>query len=400
MTIKAKVNNTLVDITEVITKVGGVLVRQSPLQAKINGVLVDFIVYGYNVTALINLTPDVFDASKLSTTINYLGKTMNVCVKFSSGDFLCTTPIKITVSNVTLKGSKKTTLKCNGDYSSSGIIDVRGTSTNILNNIIIDGLCIDGNYTSGSTAYRSVGVYCTYVGVAKVNTTATAYDSTIYGNAQVNKTGISITNCNIYGTSGYMIYLLYTHNNIISNNNLAKSNSGGIYCNTSNFTNIINNIIKNSQAIGIYYTTGSNNIISNNYILNNNSNGVNLNSINNSTISNNLIKNHNGTGMYLGSCNNNMFSGNIVQGQSTTGMQLASCNYNTITANNIRYNTNFGIYASTSVGNIITGNVVVNNLASGDIYFMNDVTSTYIVGNRTTSINLGTGSDNTSLSNI
>ncbi len=66
MPIKKKQSGALVDIKEVIVRMGGVLVRTCPLQGKINGVLVDFISYGYDVTALINMTPTGFTASTLS----------------------------------------------------------------------------------------------------------------------------------------------------------------------------------------------------------------------------------------------------------------------------------------------------------------------------------------------
>lgn len=400
MPIQAKVGGQLVNIIEVITRQGGVLVRKCPLKAKINGILVDFITYGYAVTAIMNLTPDGFDSSTLSSTINGLGGSVgNVVVNFSGGTFLCNTSIAITVGNVTLKGTPSTVLKCNGTLGSHGIIDIRGGSGVELQNIVIDGITIDGDYTT--TGHTSYGIYCYFVGRKSTKNTTQLFDINKVGVVSSSIGGITITNCTVRYNSSYGIITVMCSDSIISKNTIHNNNGAstyGIYLNTSNSITVMGNMIKNNGGCGIYVGSSSMGTIVGNVVQNNGNHGIylgtssNMNIVAGNTVQNNASNN----GITIDTSNFNTVSGNTIQNNYYDGIRLSTSLYNTVTGNTISFNGSKGINLIGSSNNTFVSNSVQNN---NNIGFSIDSTSSnnIVIANNTLSnlianANSGTGS--------
>ncbi len=181
---------------------------------------------------------------------------------------------------------------------------------------------------------------------------------------QINSSGhAEIKYCDIsYGESG--IYLSYSSNNNITDNNISY-NSNGIYLSYSSNSSITgNNFSYNSNGIYLFHSS-NNNITSNNFSYN--SDGIYLRSTSNdNTVANNTVYNNYDDGIYLhGSRRNHIFN-NTAYNNVATGIELVTTsNANTI-YKNLLYNNGNGVYLNTQCnGNNFFDNLVCNSTGVG-----------------------------------
>ena len=131
------------------------------------------------------------------------------------------------------------------------------------------------------------------------------------------------------------IYLYYSTNNLIEDNNCSSNLWPGFYIVYSNWNTMKNNIcLSNSRSFYSLYS--DNNIIDNNICSSNTEYGIFLASqCDNNMIANNTCPN-NAIGICIGSaCDNNIINGNIISSNSLRGIFLSSNN------NNLVYNNYF-----------------------------------------------------------
>jgi parallel beta-helix repeat protein len=382
MTIYAKKNGVQVQITEVIVKKNGVLVRQSPLQGKRSGIIVNYINYGYAITALINMTPDIFNAATLTTTIAMLAGTVdNIVVSFSDGDFWASVPINITTSNVSFIGTGKTALNNNGNHG-LGIITVTGQSGAELTNINISKIIFNGFYPSANITCS--GIQCSYVGKSNINI-GTVYNASKTLSSAINKKGLTVSDCVMKNCSGFGLYFKNNNSNCsILRNMIFNNNSQGILLITSDTFNITGNVINNNASIGIQLTSSSFNKIFNNAMQNNNSYGMKLTSSQNNIINGNTIQNNSDTGMYMITGSNfNCIGGNSIQNNNYFGVELATSDSNIFSSNVVQHNSQHGfVITSASKNNVLIGNGSTGNSGQAIAIGGADTVSTLVIANR------------------
>ncbi len=171
-----------------------------------------------------------------------------------------------------------------------------------------------------------------------------------------NSARTTIINCTIQNVQKEAIYLIYSHNNTIKNNNI-QNNLYGIYATGSLGNKIRYNVFdKNGESIHLYRS--SLNIIERNSITDSNI-GIYIDSAEENTISNNLILNCDEEAIYLvSSTNRNSIVNNTIN-ESRIGIKLEISNTNTILNNSIS-NSLYGIkliyYSHT---NTIRENVII-----------------------------------------
>jgi parallel beta-helix repeat protein len=210
---------------------------------------------------------------------------------------------------------------------------------------------------------------------------------TVQGPDVVESKGISLdgrSNVTIKNTTieafYYCIWLNYSSNNSISENNITTSSYRGIYLDSSSSNNISGNNITNNGE-GIVLDSSSSNSISGNKITNNDFISIWLDSSSNNNISGNNITN-NGEGIVLHSSSSNSISGNNITHEGS-GISLSSSSSNGISGNNITNNVN-GIWLTFCSSSSIFGNNITNNgkgiwldSSSNNNIFGNSMTANY-----------------------
>jgi parallel beta-helix repeat protein len=227
------------------------------------------------------------------------------------------------------------------------------------------------------------------------------YGYTLQGPGSGNGNGISLTsigNVTIknMGISGFTngIWLYYSSNNTLSNNNMTGNGLNGIALTRSSY-NVLsgNNVTKNQYGLylaassyntlsgnnasgdyisGIHLTTdaygstSNNNTLSNNNATRDNNYGIYLYNSSNNTLSNNNASLNSNYGIYIYySCSNNTLSGNNVYGQMCGVYLYYSSNNNMLSGNNVTGNT-YGVYlVSSSNNNVLSGNNLTGNSGTG-----------------------------------
>ena len=361
MPIKIKTNNKIYDIKEAVIKQGGLLIRKVPLKMKLSGMIIDFISYGptaEDIKMLIEVSPDGFDTYKLSKLINALADVVEtVVVTFSSGIFLCNSPIEIRRSNVTLVGKgSNTILKLN--YSSKPLIACVGNSGNELENLYIFNMTLDCNNMTSS-----IGIMIQYVGKS-YTLTNNSHNLSIAGNTKICKKGITIEDCIIQNqSSGSGIHLTFCSNCIIASN-LIQNVYDGIYSGSCSANNISYNIIQNNLNNGMDLTNSHSSIYSNR-VRNNANHGVIVFGDRN-VLSSNMVQNNSYFGIYLFSTNtNNIISSNNIL-SNKQGIYLVSSSNCTISSNLIIGNIEYGINTTNNnINNIFSNNSITSNNAGG-----------------------------------
>ncbi|MDD3038996.1 right-handed parallel beta-helix repeat-containing protein [Bacteroides sp.] len=369
--LKVKIGETWTTIADVRANVGGVWKEVTAIYSNVGGVWKE-IAFKLDIGTII--TPDA-SASQISSMMNEAAD--GTTFYFAEGTYSLNAPIQITRSNICLSGTPGlTVLSCDFVTSTSGVIDIRGVSGTVVENICIHGLTINGNRL---TSKQGIGINCDYVG----STTTTR------GTSGINKMGISISQCVIEQNSSYGIYLQNSANCSVDTTTVQNNNSIGIHLNSSSNNNTVTgNTCQNNASHGIYLNSSSNNTVTGNTLQNNTSHGISLNSSNNNTVTGNTCQNNASSGIYLNSSSNNTITGNTIQNNNGNGISLNSSNNNTVTGNTVQNNNNYGIrLESSSNNNTITGNTCQNNAGKGIYLYSsnnNTVTGNIIKDNNST----------------
>ena len=223
-------------------------------------------------------------------------------------------------------------------------------------------------------------------------------------------TGNHIVTGNTLANNNYGIYLGYSSNNVLRNNqmndntvslsitysSLGDVNSSFVHdIDTSNtvngkpvyywvnqqnkavppdagyigLINCTNMLVQNldltdeSQSVILVFTTYS--TITKNNITNNGDQGIYLYKSSNNSISENSIANNADSGIHLWYSSNNIISGNTITANNQDGIYLFGSSYNSINGNTITLN-NGGIHVySSSANNNVVGNTVTENTEYG-----------------------------------
>ena len=167
---------------------------------------------------------------------------------------------------------------------------------------------------------------------------------------------VSVINNDIEHESLYGLYISYSSQNNITNNNFTYGGTG-IMLEYSGTNNVSRNNIVNNLKHGLYLS----------------------NSKHNNMIRNNISAN-NGSGIYLDfSSNSNYICENYIE-KDNNGISISSSDSNIIKTNRIYNNSRYGIYISAASNNNIVENLLINNsnyavyitYASSDNYIYNN----------------------------
>ncbi|MGB7532205.1 MAG: NosD domain-containing protein [Halobacteriota archaeon] len=265
--------------------------------------------------------------------------------------------------------------------------------------------------TDGGTVYVYSGLYVENVVVDKpITLRGEDRDNTIVdggGNGDVVKvvadgceiSGFTVRNSGTYDAG---IFLYYSENNIVTNNN-ASNNDYGIYLCSSNNNLITSNIANLNIYYGIYLWSSSNNNITNNLANSNNEHGIYLYYSDNSNILTDNNASNNYDGIYLQYSSSNTITNNLANSNSHFGICIYSSSCNMITNNLANSNNNRGIRIYSSSSNTITNNLTNSNTYYGiylDYSSSNTLTSNTANSNNDHGIYLWSSSNNNITNNI
>ena len=307
-------------------------------------------------------------------------------------------------------------------------IDNNSWTTNDINNYF-SGITVHGlTISNGDNIIFQAGNYINLIFTVKNSVNIIANDAVNFIGKGTGL-GITVSNANYVNISGirvsnytYGIYVSYSNNTGIFNNNASGNTKNGITLDTSSNTAIINNTANNNTNRGIYLSSSINSNVSNNIISNSLGNGgiISATSINsyifnntitqnvdgiyvyansvNTTILNNIVNNNVNNGIVVGdtasSTVNNTIAYNTANNNNYQGIRLINTFNSTITNNTASNNKDNGIGLLTAFNSTITNNTVSNN-ANG----INLASSTTNVTNNIVTNNKGTGITLSSSSN-
>ena len=259
-----------------------------------------------------------------------------------------------------------------GLYSSNNSILTDNTALNNSCGIALD-TSSNNILTNNSASYNYVGFFITGSNNILTNNIASydnsgfelgyppcknniISDNSIYSNNEhgillvFNPSSNTISNNNIFDTSGDGIALDSSDNNLISNNNI-YSNDYGIWHYNSSRNTISNNTIHSNNEEGICLENSNSNTISDNNIFDNDCGIGLLNLSNNNIISNNRIHSNNEEGIGIGNSNSNTISDNIIS-DNGYGIGLWDLSNNNLIYNNYFNNTNNAYDDGNNIWNI------------------------------------------------
>ncbi|MBE3138093.1 MAG: right-handed parallel beta-helix repeat-containing protein [Thermoplasmata archaeon] len=212
--------------------------------------------------------------------------------------------------------------------------------------------------------------------VTNVNISTFTITNGQYGIQIYKSSNNSITNCNVYKHTSGGIYVYSTSkNNKITNCNTYKNTGHGISISTSsNQNNITNCNTYNNTNTGITITGGSNNNIITNCNIYNNSGqysgqGINIaGSINNSLRNCNVYRNNNyGIVTASNSLDTSITSCNVYNQITYYGIYFQGSRRNNVTNCDVYNNKQYAFYFGSSSYNKFRGNTIHDNV--GDLYF-------------------------------
>lgn len=271
-------------------------------------------------------------------------------------------PIVITKSNVIIQGYGKVRpkLKYVGANltKQAGILTFVGTVGAELENIIVEGLELDGVNKSAINLY---GIHCVYCGLAQTTgLTNGGYDASTVGKDKVNKIGMIIKKCIFKNVTRSGIAMLASSNTRIENNVLKNNINHGIELYNCSSYVVIRNRMQNNGQYGIWLSTVGNSLINNNIFSDNADLGVGfVNFCKNNTVTGNILQNNINCGMRMHSTENNTVIGNVILDNGYGVYIEASSNNNTLTGNTFQNNKTIGISQNaTSANNVIEANTI------------------------------------------
>ena len=254
-------------------------------------------------------------------------------------DYLCDgtadqTEINAAIAALPAGGGEITIL--DGTYNITAKINLN------KNNVTISG---NGNSTILKRMYNS--------GSAEGVITLTSANYCKIKDLQIDGTKAIYTSYNNYG-----ILLSACNYNTVTGNT-CKSNTNGIFLNSSSSTNTITGNTCNSNTNGIFLnSSNNNNTVTGNTCNSNTTAGIQLSSSSNNTVTGNICNSNTSYGIVTSSSNNNTVTGNTCN-DNNYGILLGASNYNTVTGNTSN-NNNRGIYLSSgSNNNTVTGNTCI-----------------------------------------
>jgi parallel beta-helix repeat protein len=262
---------------------------------------------------------------------------------------------------------------CDISYSiASGNIDpmplsavAQGTGLSVIESCSI--ISLPGNYLLNKSILNSGNNTCIRITSSDVVFDGAGY--TIDGIDSSNTFGVYVNNPysglsnvtvkNVTVTDWYEgIYYNNAPNGSVSNS-IANSNlDWGIRISSSSGTNLTNNIA-NSNSNGIYLESSSNGLNDGN-TANSNSYGFYLTSSNGNVFNNNTANSNSNYGFQLSSSSGNVFNNNTMN-SNYYGIYVYSSNDNTLTNNTLSLNSNYGLLDYYSSNNKIYNNKFNNN---------------------------------------
>src|SRR3989339_266876 len=309
------------------------------------------------------------------------------------------------INNITFLYSNSIT---NNTY---GVSDNNANFTNVsYSNIKSNSIAVYFNTTNNSRVSENnlsentqIGLHCYFCtnGAFKPNNNIS--HNGLYGILYQNTTFMEIEFSWISNNSYYGIYVT---NNSDYNNPLIANNTYGIYLNFTNNTNLTNNNITNrytgTQTSGLYITTAYNSIFRSN-LVRGFGDCVTLSGGGNNTLDLNVVfcfrygfevisntQNNNFTGNLIANstngffilADNNNYSGNLIH-NNTDGFTIASNDNNVIVNNTIANNTRYGINLGSSAnGHNVSYNMIYNNSLAGS-YLTTTSADTNLIFNNT-----------------
>ncbi|MEM3654348.1 MAG: NosD domain-containing protein [Candidatus Micrarchaeia archaeon] len=264
-------------------------------------------------------------------------------------------------------GADNITLDCQGHTIETIDGNGKGIYLNGRNNVTIKNCIIDGNY-SGTSSYYIYGIHAQYSNNLSIQNN-TLFDN-FNGIFLEYTTNSNITENNASNNGNYGIFLQQQcNNNIISDNYASNNYYGNIFIawNSQN-----NQIINNEVSLGMSGILSQYNIdnvtIANNTIASINGNGIDLYGVTNSYITNNNASGNSANGIYSSSSSSVLFENNELN-SNYRGLWLMQTTNSNITNNTLAGNNEVGIRVeSNSNYNRFFDNSILGGTAGFHIY--------------------------------
>jgi len=288
--------------------------------------------------------------------------------------------------------------------------DVYNLTDNIIGYTIAverDNIVLDGSGYTLQGHGNSTGVFIinrNCVTVRNMKISNFSYGIRLLSDVYATITGNHSVSGNTVTNSQYGIYIFYSSNNVLRNNQMnGNTHSLSITYSplSSDITSFINDIDTSNTVNGkpIYYwinqqnkdvpadagyvgLVNCTNITVQNLDLTHKSQGILLVYTTHSAIIRNNVTNNGGDGIYVYKSSNNTISENTITDNGNDGISLFYSSNNIISENTITANNQTGIYLKTASNNSINGNKITQNNEGIHIYSKSNDNS--IVGNTVT----------------
>lgn len=288
MSIHTLINKKSVNITNIVTKIGGHVIKECPLQIKTHNMVVNFITYGIGtdqmVKAVVNLNSENFsvkDINKLLSDKN-LSKVCNgIEINLNPGEYKLNTNLICTIDNVSIKSdgyallNKNIELKncknceINGlNFKEASIIINKTENCKLLYNVLDGGKGLK-LYNSNNIIINSNRSENCQVGMTLDNSSNNIImDNKCINNKHdgielVNKSNNNVVMSNLCTKNGEVgIYLLYSNFNIVNTNQYINNKWSGICLHRCKNTSVVSNISTSNGLSDVIDEDSTNSIVS------------------------------------------------------------------------------------------------------------------------------------------
>lgn len=257
--------------------------------------------------------------------------------------------VRITGNHIGLLGGAGN-IQGNGIFVHGGS-DMAVIMSNIMNNVVWDGILLDGGYGSVISANNITNAYR---GIHLINASSTIVGGLmpVFGNI-INGTHAGYDSNGIFVEGG--------SNNTVQYNTVNNSDWDGIKIVASNGTKVLNNLVNNARLSGITIWDSTGNLVQDNTVLNSGDAGIHSNNNIDIVINHNTV---NGAGSY-GILNRNGFGGTISNNSvDHTGWEgiyvFNNGGVNLITGNFVNHSGN-GVNPADGIGVWYTSNATIDN---------------------------------------
>ncbi|MFA7298484.1 MAG: right-handed parallel beta-helix repeat-containing protein [Candidatus Absconditabacterales bacterium] len=305
----------------------------------------------------------IFHTTATYTGADFLANTIYV---FDAGTYAITPVVNFGGDCTTLVNSGIATF----DFGAGGYFSAFGK-----NNILIDGIKINGNF--GTLYGFALGNVVNFVMKnSEIKYTATNGSAVYFFNVS----GSTLSNNVISNNNGIGIQLQGSKYNTITANQISNNKDGLSLQNTSNYNTVSSNQITNSTDKNLHMLLSTNNTFSN-LTITNAKEGIYLdNGSNNNTFTNISQSNNNtGNGLYTNTASNNTFNGGYFTGNENGIYLNNTSNGNSFLTTKVALNT-YGVLLSNASSNTFnlennTNGIYINNSSNS-----NAITNTQVVG--------------------